>query len=151
VKTGPKPKPVTYVVNERGCHICTSHARSQSGYPVMRVDGKLRRLSRLAFGEIPDDLIVRHTCDNPACVNPAHLVLGTQADNMRDAAERGRMASGERHYRSRLTQAQVLEIRALAGHPRCKVATRFAVSPGTIRAIQDGRTWKHLLPKQEAR
>jgi HNH endonuclease len=67
----------------------------------------------LTYGEIPDGLLVCHTCDNPACCNPSHLWLGTNADNIRDMWDKGRRNQrGEAHPRAKLTQRDVDEIRA---------------------------------------
>lgn len=78
-------------------------ARDRHGYGISWHDGRVMRAARIAYalanGPIPDGLLVRHTCDNPPCVNPAHLILGTQRDNILDAKERGRLATGDRNGR----------------------------------------------------
>lgn len=114
--------------------------------PAHRVAYKLFR------GEIPDGLVVRHTCDDPMCVNPDHLLLGTQRDNMRDMAERGRgrvphRTVGERNPHSKLTEQLVSEIRS-STETRKQIALRLGVSPSTIGAVRQGRNWKHCLPNQ---
>ena len=63
-------------------------------------------------GQIPDGMLVRHSCDNPPCINPAHLLLGTDADNSADAVSRRRLANGERAASAKVTDAQVADIRA---------------------------------------
>lgn len=75
--------------------------RNEDGYGSFRFRGGMRLAHRVAWilsvGEIPDDLGVLHHCDNPACCNPAHIFLGTQLDNMRDAKRKGRLARGDTH------------------------------------------------------
>lgn len=99
----------------------------------------------VAYGPIPEGMIVRHRCDTPACCNPAHLVLGTHADNVRDRVIRGRSATGYRNGRSKLTPKQVVTIRqrlAEGGRSLQSLATEYNVDRKTIRLIRDGVTWK---------
>lgn len=93
---------------------------------------------------VPDGLWVLHRCDNPPCVNPAHLFVGTQLDNMRDRNAKGRanLARGERAGRVKLTEADVRKIRA-GGKPR-DLAAHFGVNESTISDVRTGRSWKHL-------
>lgn len=94
------------------------------------------------FGD-PGEMIVCHHCDNPSCVNPRHLFLGTIQDNMDDRNVKGRQARGERNGPAKLTEAQVLEIRA---DPRgCRrLAKAYGVHMGTIMSVKRRKTWKHL-------
>jgi hypothetical protein len=92
-----------------------SASRNGKGYGQINRNKKpvlAHRLSwELHFGKIPEDRSVLHRCDNPACVRPDHLFLGTQADNIADMVKKGRVAAGTRLPHTKLTDAQVLEIR----------------------------------------
>ena len=119
--------------------------RDADGYGVTKVRGRNRRATHLAWflatGEWPGTLQVLHHCDNPPCVNTAHLYLGTDADNKRDVVERRRLA-GERSPKARLTLAEVNWIRDLRGvEPQRALARRFGVSPATIAGIHSGKNW----------
>ena len=115
-----------------------------SGYGQVKVRQKKWRAHRFAWvathGPIPDGLLVRHRCDNPPCVKPAHLELGTHADNMRDKMERGRQTplAGERHPLARLTVEAIREIRAAPSrHGVCvELAEKYGVKVGTVRAYR---------------
>lgn len=89
-------------------------------------------------------LYVCHRCDNPPCVRPDHLFLGTQFDNMKDMTSKGRGNAGERHGLSKLTLAQVKEIRALraGGGLTCKaIGERYGVAHTAISRICTGKRW----------
>ena len=91
--------------------------------------------------------VCRHTCDNPPCVNPAHLVNGTQLDNIADRARRNRAARGERNGASPLTEDQVIEIRRLAavGAMSLKaIGRKFNVSDPTVHGIVKRKYWTHI-------
>jgi len=97
----------------------------------------------LAKSEIPDDLIVRHTCDNRLCCNPDHLILGTHTDNMADRQERNRQAKGEQHSKSKLTAKQVMEIYSSL-LPRNELAKLYNISKRNVFYIKSKQRWKHL-------
>lgn len=97
----------------------------------------------LANGPIPDGLFVCHACDNPPCVNPAHLWLGTCAENMADAVAKGRMSheTGPR----KLTPSQVLEIRAkLSYMSQAQLAIKYGMSPAAISNIATRKRWRNI-------
>lgn len=103
-------------------------------------------------GTIPKGMHVLHKCDNPACVNPDHLFIGTQADNMRDCASKNRTAHGSRRPTSKLTELQVLEIWDLwiSGEWSCKqIGVLYKVSRQCISNIVHKREWKMLIPDKQ--
>jgi predicted XRE-type DNA-binding protein len=97
-------------------------------------------------GPIPQGQFVLHQCDNPACVNPKHLFLGTQADNVQDMMNKGRHADqrGELQSNVKLSEQQVLWIRSNNHLSRKQVAEHFGVHPATITDIIKRRTWTHI-------
>ena len=122
-------------------------AKADNGYGLRWVDGKRvrahRQAYREAFGVDPGQLKVCHRCDVPACVNPGHLFLGTDADNKADARAKGRHARGSMMGGAKLTEPDVLHIRKrlLAGHSPRDIAKDYNVKHATIKAIREGRTW----------
>ena len=99
----------------------------------------------VAYGPIPEGLVVRHRCDTPACCNPNHLVLGTHADNVRDRVARGRSAVGPRNGRAKLKPEQVATIRERLTRGTESLQTigaSYGVDRKTIRLIRDGLTWR---------
>jgi hypothetical protein len=100
----------------------------------------------MTHGTIPNGLHVLHNCpggDNPRCVNPAHLFLGTHADNVADMVRKGRSARGERQPNAKLTEQSVKEIRAAVGMHR-DVASKFNVSESLVRGVRSGKRWRHV-------
>ena len=91
---------------------------------------------------VPPGAVVRHKCDNKLCVNPDHLVIGTQRENMKDAAQRRRMSHGENHCHARLTEAAVADIRR-RDVPQKEYAKRYGISDSHVSRIQNGIKWRH--------
>jgi len=124
--------------------------KSASGYGVFWMGGRNNRAHRvswvLEFGKIPKGLLVCHHCDNPLCVNPNHLFLGTAQENSLDAMEKGRFATGELNGRSKLRDDDVLLIRKrLESGERLKpIAEDYNVEISTIHKIKKGRSWSHV-------
>lgn len=85
-----------------------------------------------------------HHCDNPACVNPSHLFLGTTKDNMEDAAHKGRMRSNKGQRRAKLSESEVVEILRSGQIGRRALALKYGVDPKTISLIKSRRIWKHV-------
>lgn len=119
----------------------------EHGQGEFKVDGANKLVHRvafeLAFGEIPEGMVVRHTCDNGACCNPKHLLTGTHADNVRDRVIRQRGAIGENAGRAKLNNESVLTIRGSKATAKT-LAAQYGVSEATIHGIRQGRSWKHL-------
>lgn len=114
------------------------------GYAQVSVGNKTRRAHRYAWeltnGPIPDGLVVCHKCDNPICVNPSHLFLGTSADNTADKVRKGRQAKGEGHGMVRLSVDAVNAIRTRyrRGLGR-QLAAEYRVHLNTIVKIAHGQ------------
>lgn len=100
----------------------------------------------LTAGPFPKSLLVRHTCDNPVCVNPDHLELGTHLDNARDMTDRQRQCRGEVHPKTTIAEHVVKDIRrrAIAGEPYSRIARDTGLHLNTVLGIAKGRTWKHV-------
>jgi hypothetical protein len=102
------------------------------------------RISHIVFnGPIPSGLHVLHSCDNPSCVNPAHLRVGTNDDNVMDRHERNRWASmpGDKNPNAKLTWDEVRKIRA-DNRSQSKIGDVFGVSQITVSLIKRGKIWK---------
>lgn len=121
---------------------------------LIRRGGRLIKAHRESYeihrGEVPDTLKVCHHCDTPLCVNPDHLFLGTQRQNLADMREKSRHPGptplrGEAGNSAKLTEAAVREVRALKGvEPQRVTATRLGVSQSAIMRIVTRRNWKHV-------
>lgn len=129
--------------------------RTYGRYGLFQSGIKLVLAHRFSYelhtGPIPDGMCVLHSCDTPGCVNPAHLFLGTHKTNAEDRNGKRREARGERHGLAKLTEEDILQIRAAyASNPHpyykgtCALARRFGVSRHAIHCIITRRTWNHL-------
>lgn len=119
-------------------------------------DGRNKRAHRIAYElthgvELATDQVVRHSCDNPPCCNPAHLLSGSQAQNLQDMVERGRhklapVERGQERYNATLTDDLVREARArrVSGRSVGALAREAGVGEEALRAAARGDTWKHV-------
>lgn len=128
--------------------------RANAGYGCMCFKGgRILYTHRIAYaltyGEIPRGLLVIHTCDNPPCVNPAHLEIATNRENILDAKEKGRLAKGEKHGSHVLSEKQVRWMLHLLnlGTPMKCLMLRYNVSRQTIQDIKYDRAWRHVQRK----
>ena len=126
-------------------------AKMHKGYGHINVGGKVHRAHRLSYqlhiGEIPKGMCVLHRCDNRACINPDHLFLGTQAENMADKVAKGRQQAGAENPMAKLTEPEVVAIkRMLAKHYGVQhfLARWFGVNQSTIYMIAAGKNWRHV-------
>lgn len=142
-------------VNQSGgseaCWPWTASQSARTGYGQFHCHGSNRGAHRVALelslgrSLLPDE-VARHSCDNRACCNPAHLTPGSPAQNTHDAVDRGRLARGAAIGRSRLTEDRVLDIRHrhAAGEACVDLAREFDVTLTSISFVVRGITWKHV-------
>jgi hypothetical protein len=129
-----------------GCWMWKGPCRG-NGHGTLQVRNRTAMAHRVAWqltrGPIPEGLCVCHHCDNPPCVNPGHLFLGTHRDNMQDMIVRNRRrhAAGERNGRAKLTPAEVEAIRADSTSGDTVLGRKFGVCATTIHGIRTGRLW----------
>jgi hypothetical protein len=142
-------------------------SRDRAGYGLFNYAKTTWRAHRVAYfighNTDPGELLACHSCDNPCCCNPAHLFLGTPADNLHDCQSKGRLntAAGDRHRTkkhpelilrgeqvggSKLSAAQVIEIRRrfAKGETQEHIASCFNVTRGTVKGITVGNRWMHV-------
>lgn len=145
-------------------HLCWEWqaSKGQRGYGSFSVNGRPHRAHRvayqLAYGQIPAGMFVCHRCDNPSCCNPAHLFIGTCADNNRDKTSKGRnvrpmrdettvsRARGSKSNFAKLTEQDVGAIRArsAAGEKTVSLAREYGVDRTLIWQIVTKRAWAHV-------
>mgnify|MGYP000877027575 CR=1 FL=1 len=135
--------------------IQTTDKLMSSGYGYSWEGGKTLLSHRKAYAnkigvgpfDLPKGLVVRHTCDNPTCINEDHLIGGTQKQNIKDKYDRGRAPIGEQTLTAKLTEAQakkILESYTGAWGEQTKLAKRFGVKQQAISKLIYGKTWSHL-------
>lgn len=138
-----------------GCWNWTASTAGK-GYGQVRIPKTRRNVyaHRLSWGlhrgEVPDGMMVLHKCDNPLCVNPAHLFLGDGGVNLQDMAAKGRHLYGERNTESRLTAKQVHAIHdaAASGSTQRAIAEKFGVGQMQVCRILRGERWRHIFEER---
>lgn len=117
----------------------------------MTINGRSCAVSRVMYtlfkSDIPEGLCALHTCDNPMCVNPYHLFLGTKKDNTHDMLKKGRSnsARGSKSGNSKLTDNQVIQIRQLKGKMTlAKIGEQFGITKENVWYIHRNHTWRHV-------
>lgn len=155
--TGPKPKSKLTAVclalqqAERvgDCLIRRAKHTIGAGYKSISAVGRCFYAHRLVWEVINErsasGLVIRHSCDTPACINPAHLFAGSHGDNVTDKVNRGRQSKGEIHYASRMTEEFVTQLRAMSKPINFQsLCNETGISVGALKAAYYGHTWKHL-------
>jgi hypothetical protein len=145
----------------RGDDECWEWLRGKqtNGYGVFYVSTRSFLAHRFALElkmrePIPDGLFALHSCDNPSCVNPAHLRVGTSAENTKDALVRDRLSAPPRNHRpgsashfSVLTEDEVKSLLwdRIAGNSLNALSDKYGIGPAAISSLVNGRTWKHVF------
>lgn len=122
---------------------------TKGGYGLVYHEGRTQLAHRVAYikakGAIPKGMVIMHRCDNPLCVNPEHLSIGTQRDNRLDCVQKGRTNSskGEEHYGAKLTAEIVRDIRTSSLN-NTELAKMYGISRRAISDARRGVTWRHI-------
>ena len=131
---------------ETGCRLWNG-GTYRGGYGQLNWQGRPRKAHRLAweaaYGAPPAHLHVCHTCDQPACINPEHLFLGSIADNMADKVSKGRQERGESHGLAKFTDENIRAIRG-DGRLQWEIAEDYGVQQSAISRIITRKRWKHI-------
>jgi len=149
-----KEKIQNYTKDKAGCWIWNG-ATTNFGHGRIKINNKTLSVHRISYeihrGKIPNGLFVCHHCDNPTCINPKHLFLGTRSDNMKDAYNKGRIKipchHGEYAYQHILTEKDVKKILKIKKEKKIseqELGKKFGVARNTINNIINNRNWKHI-------
>lgn len=142
----------TIIGKDGECWLWTG-AKIPSGYGLIWINSRRKYINthRVSYmlhrGFLPKHLCVCHTCDNPACVNPEHLFLGTSPENTADKMKKGRQSKGSKHGRSVLTEVDVLDIRRIYTGKYGELsalARQYGVSANSMMMIINRKHWRHI-------
>lgn len=135
-----------------GCWLWTAKSKDKDGYGLFHAPRRMVRAHRLSWelaaGESPGKALVCHRCDNPACVRPDHLFLGTARDNFRDCLAKGRYSpKGTGNAAAKLSEEDVSKVRNLYATGQWSqqaIADIFGVTQTTVSTIVLGKRWRHV-------
>lgn len=142
----------SYVVRDSGCWEWLNY-KDKDGYGFLHHNGKQTRAHRFSYmyfnGDIPENHVVCHKCDNPSCVNPDHLFSGTKKDNTADMISKGRQGSfdypiGENSYNAKLTPKEVIAI-FKSKNSYATLAKFYGVGKSAIARIKAKKTYSNIL------
>lgn len=147
-----KPRPIKYIIDANGCHICTSHRCKNKGYPKITRDFKTQLMVRYLWeqknGRLPENegLLSCHKCDNPRCINTDHIFFGTQKENIEDMIKKGRNLKGERNPGAKLTDDLVRYIRNsnLSSDEKKTFCKENNITRTLFYLVKQGKKWKHI-------
>lgn len=143
------PETFWMMIRRNGGCLEFTGGKSDKGYGKLNFNGRTQRAHRVSWeltnGPIPDGMFVCHDCDNPPCINPMHLFLGTAVENSRDMVDKHRQASGHRNGRSVLTPEQVMEIRSNPKIPAARLARKYGVHHSSVKNVRKGKSHKESL------
>lgn len=146
----PARKKIEWVVDESGCHNCTSHHKDRNGYTVLCFNNKRIKHHRHVYsitylngGAIPNGMVVRHKCDNPNCINPEHLELGTPYENAMDRLKRNRQPFGSKNGRAKVLESDIVDIRK-SKISTSELAKKYGISYNQLWKIRNGKAWKFI-------
>lgn len=136
---------------------CKIHhgSKDRQGYGYRKIQGKTVKAHRLAYAnkigisifDLPSSTLVRHTCDNPSCIEESHLIAGSHADNMEDMVTRGRSVIGEKKNTAVLTESLALQILSEytgAYGQRNQLAKKYGLNHNVVYRLIAKKTWRHL-------
>lgn len=144
-----KRKAIRWEVNSDGCWECISHYCDADGYSRIKHCGLTSQMHKyiyeLCFGFVEKDLVVRHKCDNRRCINPEHLEVGTKADNIHDAIDRGRFYKYSGKFIGSTINAEDVPIIRSSKLSASELSKVYGVCKNTIYNVKSKTTWKHIL------
>jgi hypothetical protein len=152
IKTDPEERFWSKVNKTDTCWLWQGTKYKRGNYGGFSFENKSIKAHRYSYlihyKNLPDDLLIMHLCDNPLCVRPDHLCLGTHKENMKDMTDKNRQAKGSKVHLAKLTEEDVFNIKQKLLHSYRGILTELAkeynVSIPTIYSIDKKKTWKHV-------